>query len=260
MAQSKNSNIKTFKEFKEDMDKSPNASKMNIKDMYIPIESYHVSCKSYRPKTLNDAEENLGGLVLYAKDGKTDWYSNGVHCKTGYIILKKTSKEKVKGEWEIYNEKDELEHIECSVGMVHGKIYKSIFNELPTTANVTGSGFARVNGKWKYNSISFNSKDDKYHTDHKTMKELEAKWVQKAMENWILYGKQNTYIKESDGGGMVLHETIGYKGKNKNNKYISKGKKGTSSNGRTEVNNANYNASGSGSGSGRRNSEHCVIL
>ena len=59
---------------------------------------------------------------------------------------------------ELYNDfyKDKIEQINCNIGLIHGKIYKSIFNELPT--NVIGSGFARVNGKWKYNSISFNAK------------------------------------------------------------------------------------------------------
>merc|ERR1719410_1233446 len=82
----------------------------------IAINSYHVSCQSDKPVK----GTNAAGIVLYQKDGKTDWYCNGVHCQTGYIIIKNTPKiEKV----DISDDKHP--------GMVHGKVYKSVFGTPP---------------------------------------------------------------------------------------------------------------------------------
>ena len=99
---------------------------------------------------------------------KTDWYCNNVHCKTGYIILKRTSTQRINNEHKIYkNNSDEFEDIKCNIGIVHGKIYMSVFKESPSKNSIVGSGFARVNGIWKYNSFTFNSMDDEYHTNNK---------------------------------------------------------------------------------------------
>jgi hypothetical protein len=40
---------------------------------------------------LHSCSEDYVGLVLYAKDGATDWRCNGVHCQAGYIYIRKTS-------------------------------------------------------------------------------------------------------------------------------------------------------------------------
>ena len=29
------------------------------------------------------------GMVLYSRDGLTDWRLNGIHCKAGYIVIKR---------------------------------------------------------------------------------------------------------------------------------------------------------------------------
>jgi hypothetical protein len=55
---------------------------------YLIISSYNISCKSQRGPL--DPEADYVGLVLYAKDGVTDWKANGVHVKSGYIYFKKT--------------------------------------------------------------------------------------------------------------------------------------------------------------------------
>ena len=54
----------------------------------IKVTTLHVSCNSDPVKNY-DKGEDLAGIVLYSKDGKNDWYWNGIHCKTGYIIIKK---------------------------------------------------------------------------------------------------------------------------------------------------------------------------
>jgi hypothetical protein len=52
---------------------------------------------------LLSCSEDYVGLVLYAKDGATDWHCNGVHCQAGYIYYRKTS---------------EINHIDSDYGQV----------------------------------------------------------------------------------------------------------------------------------------------
>ena len=204
MAQPKHTNITTEDNYKKHYAENVSADddEKKIEDTYFKIKSYHVSCQSYRPKSY-DCTENLGGIVLYAVDGETDWKKNGVHCKTGYIILKQTGKN-----GEIYDNYGKEENINSDVGMIHGGIYESVFAESPKKSNVIGSGFSRCNGEWKYRSYSFNQSNDDYHdTYNKEMKKIESKWVAKAVKNWINNGQQTTIVNES-GGGLVVHQTI----------------------------------------------------
>ena len=46
----------------------------------IKVSSYHVSCKSDHPDSYYNGK-NITGIVLYSKDGKTEWQCNGVKCK-----------------------------------------------------------------------------------------------------------------------------------------------------------------------------------
>eukprot|EP00483_Globobulimina_turgida_P000144 UN00144 len=109
------------------------------------VTSYHVSCKSDKIKSWKGYED-LSGIVLYLKDGKTDWRCNDVHCKIGYIIIKKTSN---------------LAYESSKWGIVHGKVYKSVFEREPS--NVVASGFSYdANTKtWKWRSGVFNRNDIK---------------------------------------------------------------------------------------------------
>lgn len=65
------------------------ASNSLQEDKYLIISSYDISCQSQRGPI--DPAEDYVGVVLYAKDGVTDWRANGVHVKSGYIYFRKTS-------------------------------------------------------------------------------------------------------------------------------------------------------------------------
>merc|ERR1712129_564796 len=147
----------------------------------IPITCYHVSCKSDRP-TYFKGGSDLAGVVLYQKGGKNDWYHNGVHCKTGYIIIKRTKN---------------IAHIKTKDGSaVHGKLFKSVFGEDPSNDVIRG-GFARVKNEWKFNSWSCNAQNNKWTDDKKAMKQLESQHVLKAVKAWIEHGKQNRRLKST---------------------------------------------------------------
>ncbi len=155
-------------------EKDPHIDIANYQGKRIPVKSYHVSCKSYKPKEWL-GKENLGGIVLYSYGDKLTWEVNKVRCKTGYIIVKKI---------------DDIKHLESKYGIVHGNVYKSVFKK-ELDKNVIGSGFAFKDGRWKFNSFTFNAKRDTFHSKEKGMNELEEKYVSQALQNWILHGKQN---------------------------------------------------------------------
>ena len=80
-------------------------------------------------------------------DNKTDWYLNGVHCKTGYIIIKRIS---------------DLSNLKSNYGKIHGRVYKSVFNCEPCSTIVGGGfGYQVKNKFWKWRSGTFNTKKKK---------------------------------------------------------------------------------------------------
>lgn len=82
------------------------------------------------------------GMVIFKHSGKTDFYLNGHHIKSGYILIQKTSA--------IINDP-------CTLGQVHGKLYHSFFNETPQACTVVeGFGFAVQNKQWKFTSRTLN--------------------------------------------------------------------------------------------------------
>ena len=119
---------------------------------------------------------NYGGIVLYAYNGKSEWYLNGIHCKSGYIIIKQTN---------IDNELPK-----SSLGQIHGSIYKSLFG-CGCDKNVVASGFAYINGKWRFKSASFNLNFNNYE-----MTTCEIKLLKTAIHNWRKYGIRNTTFNQ----------------------------------------------------------------
>eukprot|EP01083_Nonionella_stella_P288208 980827_1 len=130
--------------------------------MPIHIHSFHVSCQSDQI-----TGDNMAGVVLYSYDGEQDWYLNGVHCKSGYIVLKLS---------------DSIKDIPSSHGMVHGSCYKSVFGQ-EIDDKVVGAGFAFFNNKWKFNSYTFNVATS-YHDNRAAMHPLEQKFILAAIGNW----------------------------------------------------------------------------
>jgi len=139
------------------------------------IPSFHVSCRSDKY-----TGEPMVGIILYQYDGRLDWHLNGIHCKSGYIVLKLSKN---------------IAHIKGEVGQVHGACYKWTFNE-SVGSKVVGGGFAYYQGKWKFNSGVFNAGDAyKYHDGSSAMHDIEQKCIMAAVENWKK-GTQNTYVKD----------------------------------------------------------------
>ena len=116
----------------------------------------------------------MTGIVLYAKDKKTDFYWNKVHVKSGYIIIKKSKDlKKYQGK-----------------GIVHGPLFQCIFNEQPDNKVVAG-GFARQGNVWKYRSGVCNANNNGYCDNSKAMNKTEEQYIRAAIKNWIENRKQN---------------------------------------------------------------------
>ena len=163
----------------------------------IPIKSFHLSCQSYKPKRFYGAER-LAGIVLYSQDNKLDWRLNRIHCKTGYIIIRKSN---------------DIAGIRSNFpSQIHGKVYKSVFHEDPD-ASVIGSGFSYSPDKqqWVFNSLSFNAARDGFHDDRKGMGDIEKDWVMDAIKNWFYTGKQNTEARYGYTGLVVKSNLLATK-------------------------------------------------
>ena len=164
--------------------KGNNANNKPGKDA-LKVVSYHVSCRSDQVEKYVSGED-LAGVVLYAKgkDGKgkpkQDWYWNGVHCKSGYIIVKKTKN---------------IQKYESNAGIVHGKVFQSVFKEDPDNTVVSG-GFARMDNVWKYNSWTCNAANNQFTDGKKEMGDTEKQAVSAAIQNWIGTRKQNWKLDE----------------------------------------------------------------
>eukprot|EP01084_Bolivina_argentea_P073672 133670_1 len=147
-------------------------------DNPIKLNSIHVSCRS---DTMQ--RQDMAGVILYSYDNKTDWRLNHVHCKSGYIILKS---------W------DKIKNIENNQGIVHGKCYKSVFDRDIEADKVVGGGFAFRNGKWKFNSYTFNDKDKRkgFRMEYSETEEKQIKEETK-MEDEI-HENKNDSLPEKD--------------------------------------------------------------
>ena len=96
----------------------------------------HVSCDS------DTYDSNMAGMCLVKYKGQTDWHLNGHHCKSAYILIKKSSN---------------IDHINSNRGQVHGKLYKWFFDEEPgPCTDVDGYGFSIHRGVWKSKSWTIN--------------------------------------------------------------------------------------------------------
>ncbi len=142
------------------------------------VKSFHVSCRSDRP-ALWEGDKHLGGIILYSYNGKTDWYCGGVHCKSGYIVVR---------------EVEEIRSVCSEKGKSDGKVYRSLFGEDYDPSKVVGEGFSfdpKRDPKWKFNSGSFNAPGgSKYHDRDKGMGERSERALKETLNHWITTGKQ----------------------------------------------------------------------
>jgi hypothetical protein len=134
----------------------------NPKRPIIKIETIHISCSSdlYHPS------KDMAGLIVYSYDDQLNFHLNGHHCQTGYILIKETAN---------------IDHVKSNQGLVHGKLFKWFFGIEPDQRFI-GGGFAFQNGKLKFNSMTFNARNDDYHDTTKAMHQHEIDLIRYAFE------------------------------------------------------------------------------
>ena len=100
------------------------------------FETFHLSCKS---SEVGDWAKDIGGIIIY-----TDGFVNGIKFRGGYVIIKTL---------------ESLKHIHSSEGIIHGKLFKSLFGKEPSQLpEIICDGFGRKAGeKWKFVSTALNS-------------------------------------------------------------------------------------------------------
>mmetsp|Transcript_79306 Transcript_79306/g.96989 ORF Transcript_79306/g.96989 Transcript_79306/m.96989 type:complete len:238 (+) Transcript_79306:50-763(+) len=148
----------------------------------ISVKSFHVSCQSDLIPKFGFPSEPMIGIILYSKDGKTEWIHNGIKCKAGYIIIKKASN---------------IRNIQSGNCAIQCKLYKSIFGCEPK--NIVGAGFGFYNDKWIFKSFTFNTQStydgDTYHNVNREMCQKERICLGHALYNYS-QGNQTSYVKD----------------------------------------------------------------
>jgi len=142
----------------------------NFFDPDIPVTTLHLSCSS----DVYQQGHDYAGFVLYSHDGMTDWRLNGIHCKTGYIVVRDTNSCSVA-------------HIILfgnSQGQVHGAVYKSVFGE-EVSDDTIGEGFAVRGGKFQWNSGVFNARNTVYHDGRRIASDQAKHSVAKVLAQWM---------------------------------------------------------------------------
>ncbi|GAX80517.1 hypothetical protein CEUSTIGMA_g7955.t1 [Chlamydomonas eustigma] len=105
----------------------------------ILIRTLNVSCQCDRL----DTTKNMVGMIVYSHQGLNEWYLNGIHAKSGYIVVKETDK--------LY----ELQRTEGGGGSLHSLLYKLVFGQAPGPGDMA-SGFSIQKGNWVFNSGTLN--------------------------------------------------------------------------------------------------------
>ena len=132
------------------------------RDPALQLRVIHFSCAS----DPFQKGHNYAGFILYSHNGETDWYLNGRHCKTGYLVIQDTSK-----------------HEGVADGDLHGAVYMNMFGE--NIGDTVGEVFLYVDGIFKWQSHSFNTQySSSYHNSDKEMAEVTKKCVSRILEEW----------------------------------------------------------------------------
>jgi ubiquitin C len=108
-----------------------------LKKCLLEMRTVHFSCTSDR----FDSTSNFIGFIVYGYNWQTDFRLNGKHCKTGYILIKKT---------------DAIKHVQTSQGTWFSRLFKWFFNE-EISDNFIGTDFSFEMGQWKFNSYTRNN-------------------------------------------------------------------------------------------------------
>ena len=154
------------------------------------VKTLHISCKS---DTYHGSEHKYGGIIIYARNSETDWYTaNRTHCKSGYVVIMRTDTEEFQEKQNRWRER----------GRVHGTIYRIAFGESCDDVKIVGEGFGIIGGQFKTTSGAFNpAHGDDYHDNTVYMHPDSARYVKALEDIWKhagpnFPGKQNYSVKE----------------------------------------------------------------
>ena len=154
------------------------------------IKTLHISCQS---DTYRGSEHKYGGIIIYARNGETDWRTaNNTHCKSGYVVIMRTDTKEFQNKQKKWRER----------GQVHGTIYRIAFGESCSDVTVVGEGFGIIDGKFKITSGAFNpAYGDDYHDNTVYMNSVSARYVEALVDIWKragpnFPGRQNYSVKE----------------------------------------------------------------
>ena len=140
----------------------------------LSFKTIRLSCESdpYMPG------KNYAGFILYGlkRDGVVlqDWWLNGKHCKSAYLIIQQT-------------DPDMLKKYDDAKGVVHGAIYKNVFGKEAKETDAIGEGFSLLDGTFKWNSATFNKaadSTDPYHDGQRGISSVMKKCLQKILDDW----------------------------------------------------------------------------
>eukprot|EP01084_Bolivina_argentea_P011363 21243_1 len=147
------------------------------------IPSFHVSCRSDKIQG-----QNMIGLVFYLCDGKTQFYLNGMKCKTGYIVLVSS---------------DKLKTVNNGIGTWHSRAFKYVAGTDANKVNIVGGAFAIQNGQRKFKSGTFNQNTSDFHDGKREMHILERQCINASLDNWEK-GIQNTKVSDLANNGTCF--------------------------------------------------------
>lgn len=143
------------------------------KDPDLSFKTIRLSCGSH---PYSSSEKNYAGFILYGLqvEGKMlqDWQLNGRHCKSAYLVVQGTDSDEVK------------KYKKEAPGQVHGAVYWNIFGKGTDVSKAIGEGFALQDGKYKWNSITFNANSDSYHDGKREISRVAKKCVRKILDDW----------------------------------------------------------------------------
>lgn len=134
----------------------------------IDVESFCMSCKAARPVTL--ANETLIGVVVYSWKGQTDFRLNGVHCKSGYVYIRRAS---------------ELDSASGRSG--HHRLLSELFgNCIIDNNDFVATGFCVKDGDFQFKSGAFNGQVDNWRNGSTVgVPMLEKEYICASVNQWV---------------------------------------------------------------------------
>lgn len=106
---------------------------------------------------------------------KDEWWLNGKHCKSGYLVIQSTDSEGFR---------------KCRAarphggGIVHGAVYWNVFGQNSDETKAVGEGFSLQDGIYGWNSFTFNAGSNYYHDGRRQMSSVVKQCVKVVLDDW----------------------------------------------------------------------------